>query len=42
MTKKLCPKGYELINQVSEKENVRNELLNAMLIDHLSQVKSHF
>ena len=30
MIKKLYPKGYGPIHQVSEKENVRNELLNAI------------
>jgi len=35
--KKLYPKGYEPIHQVSEKDNVGNELLNAILIDHAKE-----
>ncbi|MDH3489698.1 MAG: hypothetical protein OEL56_04540 [Nitrosopumilus sp.] len=34
MTEKTYPKWYQPIHQVTEKENFRNELLNAILIDH--------
>ncbi len=34
MAEKLFPKGYQPIHQVSEKEDVRNQLLTTILSDH--------
>ncbi len=36
-SEKLYPKGYQLIHPVSEKKNVRNELLHAILSDHTKE-----